>query len=66
MSFGIDYLKHYQVGRNFFQTPADLSEKIMELNCYDEEDNPRCGWNVYVQRLVINSLFPINLTRLTD
>lgn len=24
----------------------------MELNCYDDEDNPSFGWEVYVQRLV--------------
>ena len=25
---------------------------MMELNCYDKDDNPTYGWDVYVQRLV--------------
>lgn len=25
---------------------------MMELNCYDAEDSPTYGWDVYVQRLV--------------
>lgn len=28
----------------------------MELNCYDNDDNPSYGWDVYVQRLVRRSL----------
>lgn len=26
-------------------------DKMMELNCYDKDDNPRYGWDVYVQRI---------------
>lgn len=29
----------------------------MELNCYDDEDNPTFGWDIYVQRLV--NLYPM-------
>ena len=26
-------------------------EKMMELNHYDKDDNPRYGWDVFVQRM---------------
>lgn len=29
----------------------DLKEKMMELNYDDKDDNPRYGWDVYVQRI---------------
>lgn len=55
-SFGIDYLKYYRSRKNAPRTSADLKAKMMELNCYDEEDNPTYGWDVYVQRFVNKSL----------
>ena len=40
----------------------DLKEKMMELNYYDKDDNPRYGWDVYVQRMYVFPwlLFPIS------
>ncbi|KAK2808239.1 hypothetical protein FQN50_004981, partial [Emmonsiellopsis sp. PD_5] len=53
-SFGVDYLKQYRV-RNPLCRPragdGEESLKMMELNCFDEEDNPRYGYDVYVQRI---------------
>ncbi len=39
----------------------DSKEKMMELNHYDKDDNPRYGWDVYVQRMYafLGSLFPL-------
>ena len=36
-------------------------EKMIELNYYDKDDNPRYGWDVYVQRMYVSSesLFPL-------
>lgn len=51
-SFGIDYLKHYKARNNAPQPDTDSNGKMMELNCYDDEENPSFGWEVYVQRLV--------------
>ncbi|PGH10468.1 hypothetical protein AJ80_07511 [Polytolypa hystricis UAMH7299] len=53
-SFGMDYLKQYPV-----RSPAsrphwgneDESLKMMEMNCFDEEDNSKYGYDVYVQRV---------------
>lgn len=52
-SFGIDYLKPYRAHQNAPQPSPDVNKELMELNCYDDDDNPTFGWNVYVQRLVI-------------
>ena len=51
-SFGLDYLKYYRCP----EAPADNNEssmdKMMELNCYDKDDNPRYGGiSVHVQRI---------------
>ena len=35
----------------------DVKEKMMELNYYDKDDNPRYGWDVYVQRMYVFSEF---------
>lgn len=49
-SFGFEYLKAYRV-----HDPATegrtSDEKMMELNAYDDEDNPAYGFDVYIQRL---------------
>ncbi|MCJ1462795.1 hypothetical protein MMC07_001398 [Pseudocyphellaria aurata] len=50
-SFGIDYLKNYKASGNAPRSDSDSPGKMMELNCYDNEDNPTYGWDVYVQRL---------------
>ena len=52
-SFGLDYLRACKVNRNASTTIArkDAADKMMELNCYDEQDNPIYGYNVYVQRI---------------
>lgn len=65
-SFGIDYLKHYQCRKNAPQTNTGSNGKMMELNCYDEEDNPTYGWDVYVQRFVNKPCARMNLTLCTD
>ena len=56
-AFGVDYLKEYE--RNDqgggTQTLGDnqAAVKMMELNCYDENDTPTYGYDVFVQRLSI-------------
>ncbi|ODH47753.1 hypothetical protein GX48_06175 [Paracoccidioides brasiliensis] len=55
-SFGLDYFKHYTVrdpvaGASRVQHEEDDSLKMMELNCFDEDDNPIFGYDVYVQRI---------------
>ena len=47
-SFGLDYLKSYPAQD---QARTDMNGKMMELNQYDEEDNPTYGWDIYVQRM---------------
>ncbi|EUC42545.1 hypothetical protein COCMIDRAFT_103211 [Bipolaris oryzae ATCC 44560] len=50
-AFGADYLKPYD---RYTRLPFPGSNKsIMELNHYDEEDQPRYGFDVYVQRLSV-------------
>lgn len=53
MSFGIDYLKHYNIRRDSPEMQTDFSGKMMDLNCYDDDGGPTCGSDVYAQRLVI-------------
>ena len=50
-AFGIDYIKPYRARNPDTQGQKDDNCKLMELNCFDAEDNPTYGWNVYVQRL---------------
>ena len=47
-SFGLDYLKSYPVKN---QAHTDVNGKMMELNQYDNEDNPTYGWDIYIQRM---------------
>ncbi|KAL8991293.1 MAG: hypothetical protein Q9177_000256 [Variospora cf. flavescens] len=51
-SFGLDYLKPYRKTLNS-ELPGrqDATGKMMELGCYDEDDNAAYGWDVYAQRL---------------
>lgn len=51
-SFGLDYLKPYKVRNPELQGRRDTTGKMMELSCYDEDDNPAYGCDVYAQRLV--------------
>lgn len=55
-SFGLDYLKPYRKTLNS-ELPGrqDATGKMMELGCYDEDDNAAYGWDVYAQRLVSSS-----------
>ncbi|KAL8724757.1 MAG: hypothetical protein Q9166_007771 [cf. Caloplaca sp. 2 TL-2023] len=39
-SFGLDYLKPYRVRNPQRQGRRDTTGKMMELSCYDEDDNP--------------------------
>ncbi|KAL5113519.1 Guanine nucleotide exchange factor lte1 [Pleosporales sp. CAS-2024a] len=48
-AFGCDYLKHYPK-RSISPRGVDL---MMELNHYDETDQPCYGFDVYVQRLSV-------------
>ncbi|KAG9389349.1 CorA Mg2+ and Co2+ transporter [Pyrenophora tritici-repentis] len=50
-AFGADYLKSYD--RETHIPFPNHSKPIMELNHYDETDQPRYGYDVYVQRLSV-------------
>ena len=47
----MDYLKLYEA-KDTISQQEDTYGKFMELNCFDEDDNPKFGWNVYPQRTV--------------
>ena len=49
--FTIDYLKMYKVNDPSRQPDEDPYGRFMEMNCYNEEDIPRYGYDVYPQRL---------------
>ncbi|KAF1963386.1 hypothetical protein CC80DRAFT_521428 [Byssothecium circinans] len=48
-AFGTDYLRHYE--KNTIQKDDGQVEKMMELNSYDDLDQPAYAWDVFVQRL---------------
>ena len=51
-SFGLDYLRLCKLDRNAAtESRKDGADKMMEMNCYDENDNPVYGYDVYVQRI---------------
>lgn len=52
-SFGLDHLKPCRVSRDAAAAAAlrHSADKMMELNCYDGEDNPIYGYDVFVQRI---------------
>ncbi|QSS54073.1 hypothetical protein I7I53_01526 [Histoplasma capsulatum var. duboisii H88] len=55
-SFGLDYFKQYRCHEPMERKARarheqDDSLKMMELNCFDENDNPKYGYDVYVQRV---------------
>jgi len=51
-SFGLDYLRPCEVDRRADAGSGKPSAgKMMELNCYDDNDNPVYGYDVYVQRI---------------
>lgn len=49
-SFALDYLKHYKCPKPALRR-GDTKDKLMELNSYDENDNPRYGYDVFIQKL---------------
>ena len=50
-AFGIDYMKIYKLMNPMIEMGKDKAGKIMELNCFDEEDeHPRCGYELLGQR----------------
>ena len=49
-SFGLDYLKNYACPEPVSRG-EDAGDKLMELNYYDENDNSKYGYDVFVQRL---------------
>ena len=51
-AFGIDYFKQYLAPDTIDRVTPGSKGKFMELNCFDHDDNPCYGWDVYVQRLV--------------
>ncbi|KAF2640054.1 hypothetical protein P280DRAFT_452458 [Massarina eburnea CBS 473.64] len=48
-AFGCDYLKHY--ARHTIRENVD--DKMMELNGYDDNDQPTYGFDVFVQRMSV-------------
>ena len=50
-AFSVDYLKLYKA-RDPLSQPEDDGGKFMELNCFDDQDEPRYGWDAYAQRTV--------------
>ncbi|KAL1959546.1 hypothetical protein VTO42DRAFT_1581 [Malbranchea cinnamomea] len=46
--FGFDYLKHFPAAP-IPAKPGD-DERFMELNCFDEEESPEHGYDIYGQR----------------
>ncbi|KAG5293831.1 hypothetical protein I7I50_04373 [Histoplasma capsulatum G186AR] len=55
-SFGLDYFKQHRCHepterKARARHEQDDSLKMMELNCFDENDNPKYGYDVYVQRV---------------
>ncbi|MCJ1402212.1 hypothetical protein MMC11_005432 [Xylographa trunciseda] len=46
-AFGVDYLKSYRAPDPAEREPIGIKGKIMELNCFDHDDNPYNGWDVY-------------------
>ena len=51
-AFGMDYLKPYRARDPAAQANPDTSDKVMELNWYDQDDVPVYGYDVYAQRVV--------------
>ncbi|KAF2878151.1 hypothetical protein BDV95DRAFT_663363 [Massariosphaeria phaeospora] len=49
-AFGCDYLRHYDKDR---AAGFDRSFRMMELNHYDDEDQPSYAFDVYLQRLSV-------------
>lgn len=50
-SFGVDYLRHYSCLKHRAKREQDVKEKMFELNHYDRDDQPRYGYDVFVQRI---------------
>ena len=50
-AFGVDYLKPYRAPDPAERDAIGIKGKIMELNCFDRDDEDRNAWDVYVQRL---------------
>lgn len=52
-AFGVDYLKPYRVVDPTSQNPAEVSDKFLEMNSYDESnDSPMYGYDIFAQRIV--------------
>ena len=49
-SFGVDYLRNYPCPISGTKGQENMKEKMFELNYYDQEDLPKYGFDVYVQR----------------
>ncbi|KAF1939585.1 hypothetical protein EJ02DRAFT_381455 [Clathrospora elynae] len=52
-AFGCDYLKHYPKNTPIAFPSSGYQKPMMELNHYDDMDQPRYGYDVYVQRLSV-------------
>ena len=50
-SFGLDYLRQYPCPKDRVKREQDYTDKMFELNYYDQEDQPRYGFDVFVQRI---------------
>jgi hypothetical protein len=52
-SFGLDYMKKYRASNPLSERRGDDADKMMELNGWDEQDQPAYGFDVFVQRLSV-------------
>ena len=50
-AFSMDYLKLYEA-KDKTPQQEDAFGRFTELNCFDQDDDPKCWWNVYPQRTV--------------
>lgn len=60
-AFGIDYLKPYRAPEAADRDAEGTKGKVMELNCFDHDDNPCNGWDIYLQRMV--EVLPVHAKR---
>lgn len=52
-SFGLDYMKEYRASDPLSERRGDDADKMMELNGWDQQDQPAYGFDVFVQRLSV-------------
>ncbi|MCJ1308677.1 hypothetical protein MMC25_002331 [Agyrium rufum] len=51
-AFVLDYMKSYKTQNSTHaRHSVETDSKLMELNYYDDDDNPAYGWDIHVQRM---------------